>query len=136
MTYFICRIPFGTSELKIKTFEEISDSVAEEISYFTTNFYNELNANIVNSSAHKFNNGQVGIPIFLKKEYLEFLSQHVGLANSTELEYQPFKFENLSNFNLNDIASFDRKSLSVIKRIPFTLESPINRKNFVIDILS
>ncbi|MEP7103936.1 MAG: hypothetical protein ABI721_04490 [Candidatus Dojkabacteria bacterium] len=136
MTYFICRIPFGTSELKIKTLNEIPDSTAEEISYFINAFYNELNPNLANTSAYNFNHGQIGIPIFLKKEFLDFLSQHLELAAATEFEYQPFSILD-PDLDLNsNLISVDKRSLSVTKNDDISLESPINRKHFTIDILS
>lgn len=135
MTYFICRIPFGTSELKIKTLREIDNKDAEEISYFVNTFYNELNPNIANTSAYNFNHGQVGIPLFIKKEYLEFLSQHLELVRLTEHEYQPFTSVT-DEQDILEAVSIDRRSNSVIKNIPINLETTINRKHFTIDILS
>jgi len=136
MTYFICRIPFGTSELKIKTLEEIDDFTASEISYFLNTFYNELNPNIVNTSAYRFNRGQVGIPLFIKKEYLEFLAQHLDLVDITNGEYQPFLLEELEENNFDNLISIDRKSNSVVKNRPISLERSINRKHFTLDVLS
>ncbi|MFS8131496.1 MAG: hypothetical protein ACMG57_06000 [Candidatus Dojkabacteria bacterium] len=136
MTYFICRIPFGTSELKIKTLEEIDDVTASEISYFANTFYNELNPNIVNSSAYKFNHGQVGIPLFIKKEYLEFLSQHLDLVLMTNGEYQPFLLDELFENDSEKLMTLDRRSNSVVKNREVQLERTINRKHFTIDVLS
>ncbi|MEO6728323.1 MAG: hypothetical protein ABIM99_00210 [Candidatus Dojkabacteria bacterium] len=136
MTYFICRIPFGTSELKIKTLVEIDDTTAAEISYFVNTFYNELNPNILNSSAYRFNRGQVGIPLFIKKEYLEFLSQHIELIDMTNGEYQPFILDEVFEGEIGNLLVVDRKSNSVVKKRPMSLETTINRKHFTIDVLS
>ncbi len=136
MTYFICRIPFGTSELKIKTLEEIDDNVAAEISYFVNTFYNELNPNIVNTSAYKFNHGQIGIPLFVKKEYLEFLSQHLELVMMTNGEYQPFTLDEIYENDSEKLMNLDRRSNSVTKNREVQLERTINRKHFTIDVLS
>lgn len=135
MTYFICRIPFGTSELKIKTLVEIDDKSAAEISYFLNTFYNELNPNIANSSAHKFNNGQVGIPIYVKKEYLEFIAQHLDLLQMTDLQYQPFELSEIDT-DMSDLLILDRKTSTITKTRAVKLERTINRKHFTIDVLS
>ena len=136
MTYFICRIPFGTSELKIKTLTEIDDFTASEISYFLNTFYNELNPNIVNTSAYRFNRGQVGIPLFIKKEYLEFLSQHLELVVLTNGEYQPFLLNDIGQDDYGNVISLDRRSSSVTKNTEISLERTINRKHFTLDVLS
>lgn len=133
--FFVCRIPFGTSELKIKTLEEIPDKDAEEISYFLKAFHSELNHNLVNTSAYNFNQAQIGIPIFLKKEFMEFLLQNIEFSVRTNYKYFPFK-PDLRTISPREDIVFDSSSSTITKFKEVYFDSSVNKKHFTIDILS
>lgn len=133
--FFICRFPFGTSEIKLKTLREVSDEAASEIAYFLKTFHGELNHNITNTSAYNFNLAQVGIPVFLKEEFIDFLLKNINYTVDSAYFFNPFKNPN-EKLNLRQDFVFDSKSKTVTKLKDVFFDTSEMKKHYTIDVLS
>ncbi len=126
--------PLGVSDITIKSAVEIPDKFLEDISVLIENFENDINKNLIGSSAYKFHSGQINIPIFVKEEFQDFLIEnmkHIG----TDTEFKPFK-TNEEIKDINDFLIIDRQSLSVIKKKEISLNSNILNKYYIVDAIN
>jgi hypothetical protein len=134
MVFHICRIAFGASEIKIKSLNEIQDNKARDIAFYINSVYNDLNSTFKGSSVNKFNSAHDGIPVFVSREFLNFLRQNIDYILDTG--YLLEQFHSNESFDLQSDLIFDYKTLTITKLKSIHFESRINRKNYCLDILS
>jgi hypothetical protein len=123
--------PFGVSDITIKFAQEIEEKYLNDISILIEQFEAELNKNITNSSADIFNNSQVGMPAFVKAEFIEFIEQNIKYLNLSK-EFKPFIADEEIK-NIDDYLVIDWDSTSIIKTKPISINYNILNKYFIID---
>lgn len=132
----ICRFLFGINEIQVKTEKILPDKVASNISTLLKGFANELNSNIKDSQAYKFNRAQIGIPIRLSREFLDFLQVNKTLTLKSDFRFVPFEIGNYAaKFNFDDFFKIFENDLSVVKFQQIYLDTSILRKYYAMDVL-
>lgn len=129
---------FGTGELRAKTLRAISSEILEDIELLLQDSLDELNHNIRNSSAYKFNEGQLHVPIFVSKEFIDFLELNIIYFRQFGDAFNPFSVnEPLTDWlEFDDTLIVDRKQKSIIKLKEVVFDSSFFRNAFIIDLLS
>ncbi len=126
--------PAGPTQLKLKTFKKLSTKVLENIDVLLNSLLTELNHNIPNSSARRFNDGQVGIPIFIDQEFINYVHLNIKYWLNQELEFLPFYAESeVEGSSLLDYIIIDQETKSLVKKLPVSFNSHLLKNPFILD---
>lgn len=68
------RFPYGTSEMLLRSHSELPDTLASDIARFISFASQDLNPIIKDTSAYRFNNATIGIPVDTSPEFIKFLT--------------------------------------------------------------
>ena len=109
----------GSNEIELTTQSQLSKKTISEIQFLIDFFSKELNHNIKESSAWKFNNGQIRIPIYVKPEFIQYFKFVYKIFSNHPDTFEPFS---ISFFKI-DYVSFDNNSEYIIKNTDFKLVS-------------
>lgn len=132
----LCRFLFGVNEITIKTESLLSDKVASNIATLLKSFANELNSNIKDSYAYKFNRAQIGIPIKFSREFLDFLQVNKTLTLKSNFTFVPFETgSHSSKFSFDDYFRIFPEDMSIIKFQEIYLDTNLLRKYYAFDVL-
>jgi thiamine biosynthesis lipoprotein ApbE len=121
------RFPYGTSQLLIRSHSELPDTLASDISRFVSFSSEDLNPIVKDTSAYRFNNAKVGLPIDASPEFVKFLHLLFELQKINP-ESQFFN-EDLAELNL----VIDTEKNKILKSSDITFNARGTKTPFVID---
>jgi hypothetical protein len=128
----VCKFPFSTSVIVIKSKEKLSDKDANNISIFLKTYQAELNHNNISSSAYKFNESQVGLPVLVKKEFVDFLQLNIKVTLDKTLNITTL----LGGFDKPEDIIINHEGSSVIKMNELVIDSSFLRNYYIFDLLN
>lgn len=128
--------PSGPVQLKLRTLKKLPASVLDNIDVLINLLLNELNHNVMNSSARRFNEGQVGLPIFIEPEFIKYLNVNINYWLKEELNHLPFTSDSdIEGTSLTDYFFIDTESKSLIKKFPINFNSHTLKNPFMLDFI-
>jgi len=122
----------GSNIVEISTESALSKKVKEEIEFLIAFFLKELNHNIADSSAWKFNNGQIKLPIYVKPEFIHYFKYVFKLFNNHPDTFTPYS---VSFFNM-DMVSLDDNDEYIVKNQDFKFDTSFFRVIFVLEYIA
>ncbi len=122
----------GSNEIELTTQSQLSKKTISEIQFLIDFFSKELNHNIKESSAWKFNNGQIRIPIYVKPEFIQYFKFVYKIFSNHPDTFEPFS---ISFFKI-DYVSFDNNSEYIIKNTDFKFDTSFFRLNFIVQYIA
>jgi|SRR5690606_26907159 len=131
---YVCKFPFGGTQLNLKTLEPIHDSDAERISSFIKEFQQELNHNLINSSAYRFNEAQVNFPVLSKPSFINFLKLNILLSRSLENSFNSFVGLDKDD-DIQEVIVIDEKEELVTKTKDIALGASLIKNDYILDVL-
>ncbi len=126
-------IDFGPRVLKLKTNKEVKQKHLKNIHFILDEFLSELNHNVKNSSAEKFNSAQTNIPIYLKKEFIDFLEYNIDFYQYFSNIFNPTNIQ--SGINIRKYYKGDIKHGNIIKLKNFKLDTSFLRSVYILELL-
>jgi hypothetical protein len=126
---------FGTTQLALKTLSEIKESVKENIDVLINNFLVQLNHNIRNSAAEKFNSGQINIPIHVTREFIDFFEANFDFHRKFSDAFNPFNLDYTEANSLEDLIVLHKRKSEIIKLKDFKFDTRHFRHAYIVDLL-
>jgi len=127
---FEYNFPFGISQLQIKSAEQISTNLLEDLSVLIETFQFELNHNLINSSAYVLNNTQVGLSAFVRPELIDFIKYSMKVLKQSKSILNPFKNYSTEDPFLSYVISY--KDNIVMRKDNIFFNSNLLNKVFII----
>jgi hypothetical protein len=121
------RFPYGTSEMILRSHSELPDTLASDIAKFITFSSQDLNPIIKDTSAYRFNNAKMGMPIDASPEFIKFLNLLLELQRINP--QAQFFSENLPEYNL----LIDTNANKIVKSGEISFNAKGTKTPFVMD---
>lgn len=122
----------GMSNLIVSTIKELKDNEKESIRILIDSFSKELNHNISDSSAWRFNNAQIFIGIYIQPEFIQYFKYVLNLYKKYPDTFAPF-----GQFAFKeDMASFDESENIAIKTSDFKFDTAYFRNLFITEYVA
>jgi len=126
---------FGSKILELRTLEPINLTLEDNINFLLNTFLHELNHNVSNSFAQKFNESQINIPINLESLFLDFLEFNIDYY--LHFDFQPFDVDlkNNEKEKIREYFASDSQNEVLIKFKEVKLNTSFLRSSYIIEIL-
>ncbi len=119
----------GIRDLQIQTRKKIPDTTIQGIRELIILLSTEININLVDSSAKRFNQAEKGFPIIVNSFFVQYLEK---LINIQERSNNSINF--FSAYEKNCIA-LDHTNHMVVKKIPLALTNATYNIVFIVDLI-
>jgi len=125
---------FGVSVLEIKSSTQFPKKVSEELAMLIETLQTELNPKIINSSAYRLNTSQVGMPAFVKPEFINYLKFCLKIKESPGTEL--FKLNQKEEDDSNEDAplyTISNKDSAVIRHKDVKFNSNLLSRYYIVE---
>lgn len=125
--------PFATTFLVLSFAKKPEDSLIKDVAFVISAFQNELNNNYLNSSAYTLVKSQIGLPVRVTTEFMEFLKLNIDYYKKGYSNFRPFTSNGVQIDNVLDFFSVIPADNTVVKKQDFKFDGTILAKYFVIE---
>lgn len=101
--------------ITLESISKISDEILESLEVLINFLENELNHNLNDSSAKRFNNAQINFPVILEEAFLDYLAENITIQSDFGNGFNPFQYDSAASDSLNAIIIIDKASKTVVK---------------------
>lgn len=123
---------FGNKEIYLTTLKKQSAKLSESLIFLIKELSKELNHNITDSSAWKFNKGQTSIAIYVKPEFIQYFRYVYNLFTKYPDTFNPYNFRNINNAEID----IDDEEQYIIKNTDLNLDTSYFRNTFILEFIA